>query len=181
MRAKLELIRFVRIVLIGMAMATVLFSLTELRQGRAQSPAGAAASQTSAADPQSFEVASIRPSGQVTRGTPLDVMQVTPGGRWTASTLSVSKLMQTAYDVKPFQISGGPSWLDKERYDIKYAASLRVTTNPTTTPVIRSGLCMITRPLKSNEPCFPQTHLKTGEIPQRIRGEDHANPSGVLP
>ena len=34
MRAKLELIRFVRIVLIGMAMATVLFSLTELRQGR---------------------------------------------------------------------------------------------------------------------------------------------------
>lgn len=118
MPGKMEFNRIVRIVIVGIAVATVLFSLTEPRQGQARPTAGADAPQTSAADPQSFETASIRPSGQATRGTPVDVMQVTPGGRWTASAVSARKLMETAFDVKPFQISGGPAWLVSQRYEI---------------------------------------------------------------
>lgn len=83
--------------------------------GRTESQAGAAQPPATAAAPQSFEVASIKPSAGDGRSVRIGI---SPGGRYNASGVSVKLLIQQAYDVRDFQISGGPSWLSSERYDI---------------------------------------------------------------
>jgi uncharacterized protein (TIGR03435 family) len=69
---------------------------------QAQSPAGS----------PKFEVASIKPDleqgGMAVRPLP---------GRLIADA-SVRLLMQNAYAVPPFQIEGGPAWIDAERYAV---------------------------------------------------------------
>lgn len=62
-----------------------------------------------------FEVASIRPTSPGGRGTPI---QIATGGRFTAAGASVRSLIKKGYGARDFQISGGPDWVDSERYDI---------------------------------------------------------------
>jgi bla regulator protein BlaR1 len=64
---------------------------------------------------QSFEVASVKPSDAQARGVHIGV---SPGGIFTATNITLGILIQRAWDVRDFQISGGPGWLDTERYDI---------------------------------------------------------------
>jgi uncharacterized protein (TIGR03435 family) len=85
----------------------------ELQAGAAVQPAQAAA-QT-----MSFEVASIKPSegdGRMVR------IRNSPGGRYTAEGVTLKMLIQQAYDVKDFQISGGPGWLSTAAFDINAKA-----------------------------------------------------------
>src|ERR1700730_1378411 len=65
--------------------------------------------------PPAFEVASIRPSAPGGRGVSL---QIAPGGRFTATNASLRSLIKMAYVVRDFQISGGPGWLDSDRFNI---------------------------------------------------------------
>jgi uncharacterized protein (TIGR03435 family) len=74
----------------------------------------AAACQTVAAQ-SAFEVASIKPSDAAAHDIQIDL---SPGGLFTAKNVTVKMLIQQAYGVKDFQISGGPGWLGSERYDI---------------------------------------------------------------
>src|SRR5882724_695136 len=62
-----------------------------------------------------FEVASIKPSSPAGGGTHIGV---SPGGVFTATNVTVRTLIQQAYDVRDFQVSGGPGWLDEQLYDI---------------------------------------------------------------
>jgi len=62
-----------------------------------------------------FEVASIKPSGSDDRRVSI-MMQPGGGLRTTGSTLKM--LLTMAYDVREFQISGGPAWINTDRYDI---------------------------------------------------------------
>ena len=64
---------------------------------------------------QSFEVASVKPADPQARGVRIGL---SPGGFFTATNVTLGILVQHAYDVRDFQISGGPGWLDTERYDI---------------------------------------------------------------
>lgn len=73
--------------------------------------AGIAVSQT----PTSFEVASIKPSISDDRRVLVDIQ---PGGRFSAANVTVKRLIERAYDVKDFQISGGPSWIGSDLFDI---------------------------------------------------------------
>ncbi len=61
-----------------------------------------------------FEVASIKPnqtgSGSSTEGT--------TRGRFTGINVSVSNLIQSAFGVRSFQITGGPGWLTSAAFDI---------------------------------------------------------------
>jgi uncharacterized protein (TIGR03435 family) len=61
-----------------------------------------------------FEVASVRPA------PPNNRMQFSfpPGGRFIAKSATLKTLVVLAYDVREFQISGGPSWINSDRYDI---------------------------------------------------------------
>jgi uncharacterized protein (TIGR03435 family) len=89
---------------------------------RAQSTAGQAPATQSAQSADtplpSFEVASIRP---VENNGPFVINSgCGPNpGRCTPSNVTVKMLIQTAYNVKDFQVSGGPGWISSERFDIK--------------------------------------------------------------
>lgn len=69
-----------------------------------------------------FEVASIKPSALPGRGPIRFGPQGGPGGgdpgRVTYTFSTIRDLMVNAYGVKRYQISGGPNWLNSERFDI---------------------------------------------------------------
>jgi uncharacterized protein (TIGR03435 family) len=69
---------------------------------------------------QAFEVASIKPDppGGVSTGN----LQVLPGGRLSAQRVLLRFFIQNAYNVRPFQISGAPDWINSEGYDIEAKA-----------------------------------------------------------
>ncbi len=74
--------------------------------------------QTAAPRPE-FQVASIKLNQSENRG-----MRVSPhlGGRFTARNAPLLQLIELAYRIKDFQISGAPAWLATERYDIEAKA-----------------------------------------------------------
>ncbi len=73
-----------------------------------------------------FEVASITPCKPGTPEPPgehMGLVQFTsPGGHFTARATSVKFLIEWAYGLQPAQLSGGPSWLAADRYDIVASA-----------------------------------------------------------
>src|SRR5579864_955597 len=82
----------------------------------------------SSTKPLTFEVASIKPN---TGDDHRFFIQIQPGGglRTTGSTLKM--LLTLAYDVREFQISGGPGWINSERYDIMAkAGDAAISDNP---------------------------------------------------
>ena len=71
--------------------------------------------------PTTFDVASVRKntSGGAAGGR----FQIFPGGQFRAANATVRQLVQAAYDFtyERFQIIGGPSWIDDDRYDVQAA------------------------------------------------------------
>jgi uncharacterized protein (TIGR03435 family) len=86
------------------AAAALLFAAGTLVQAQQQS-----------APRPAFEVASIKPGDPNSEIFRIGNM---PGGRFTANNATLKMLIQTAYDVRSHQISGGPNWLDSAKYDI---------------------------------------------------------------
>jgi uncharacterized protein (TIGR03435 family) len=72
---------------------------------------------------QVFEVASVK------RSAPDSHTETRryPGGRFTATGVTLKALIQRAYDVQDFQIVGGPKWLTSYRYDVEAKASRDVS------------------------------------------------------
>jgi uncharacterized protein (TIGR03435 family) len=70
--------------------------------------------QTSASPP-AFEVASVKLSTPDERVIGLSTY---PGGRITATNYTLEMLIEEAYNVQRFQISGGPRWIGDDRYSI---------------------------------------------------------------
>ena len=70
---------------------------------------------TSAQSPPRFEVASIRPSNSADRRP---FLNIEPRGRFVARNFSVKRLMEWAYRIKDFQISGAPGWMGSDLFDI---------------------------------------------------------------
>ena len=69
-----------------------------------------------AASPPAFEVASVKLSTPQER---MIALSTYPGGRITATNYTLEMLMEEAYSVQNFQISGGPRWIGDERYSIE--------------------------------------------------------------
>jgi bla regulator protein BlaR1 len=107
---KLDLARKVLLAAFGMAAVAgpVVIGLVNAPPSRAQEKMLTTA-------PKEFEVASIKPSAPGGRGIRV---QIAPGGRLDAGNITVKFLIQQAYNVKDFQISGGPGWINSERYDL---------------------------------------------------------------
>lgn len=85
-------------------------SLGDARRVRAQSQAA-----TNAPVP-SFEVASIKPDHS---GTPNRFFRMADPSRLTITNMPVKDLIEFAYHVQPFQVSGGPGWINSRGYDIE--------------------------------------------------------------
>lgn len=67
-----------------------------------------------AAEPQ-FEVASVKRNAG---GDMAVMLRMQPGGRFTATNMSLPFLIRFAWQLQPSQIVGGPSWVGRERFDI---------------------------------------------------------------
>jgi uncharacterized protein (TIGR03435 family) len=66
-----------------------------------------------------FDVASIKPTtqqGPDIQG--LGSVRILPGGHLLAEKVLLRYFIQNAYEVKPFQVSGGPAWINSAHYDI---------------------------------------------------------------
>jgi bla regulator protein blaR1 len=81
----------------------------------AGSTAAAAGQTQSPVAPPRFEVASIKPSNSPDRRA---VFNARPGGQFSATNVTVKQLIQSAYGIKGLQISGGPSWVGSDLFDI---------------------------------------------------------------
>ena len=78
--------------------------------------ADAALAQTTGGPLPSFEVASIKLS-DTHRGGAIGIFTF-PGGKVTAGFSTFKMLVMYAFDVQPFQVSGGPAWINDDKYDI---------------------------------------------------------------
>ena len=76
----------------------------------------AAAAQTPAppADAR-FEVASVKRNKS---GEPIAGLRRLPGGRFEATNIQLSTLISFAYQLQPYELDGGPSWMNDDRWDI---------------------------------------------------------------
>jgi uncharacterized protein (TIGR03435 family) len=68
-----------------------------------------------------FEVVSVKPSNAVDDRT---ASFVQPGGRYTATNVTLRMLVKTAYGVHDDQVVGGPDWIGRERFDISAKAEV---------------------------------------------------------
>lgn len=81
-------------------------------------PEPPAARQLMAADAKpSFEVATIKPSDPSATGRALNVGRG-GGNAFTTQNLTLSDLIKFAYAIHERQVSGGPSWMGTDRYDV---------------------------------------------------------------
>ncbi len=68
-----------------------------------------------ATGPTAFEVASIRPGNPDSR---LLRALITPGGNLRAENVTLRTLIEDAYQMKPFQLIGGPRWIDDDKFAV---------------------------------------------------------------
>jgi hypothetical protein len=69
-----------------------------------------------------FEAASVKMNGS---GSPQGDSRISPGGRFTATNLSLQVLIRFAYErsprsrgLEPFEVAGGPEWIASDRFDV---------------------------------------------------------------
>jgi uncharacterized protein (TIGR03435 family) len=62
-----------------------------------------------------FEAVSIKPDKS---GESRETLYPAPGGRFTATNVTAKRLIEWAYGMREFQISGEPAWADSERFDV---------------------------------------------------------------
>ena len=80
------------------------------------------------ATPLTFEVASLKPSAPDAPGM---FIRPLPGGGLRIAGASLKNLISLAYGVRGFQISGGPEWVDTQRFDIEARAETSDAAAPT--------------------------------------------------
>ena len=87
-----------------------------------------------------FEVASIKPN---VSGAEATASYVQPGGRYTASNVTLRMLMKTAYQIHDTQIVDGPGWIDVDRFDV----SAKAAEAPSTTAAFIEPARLMLRPM----------------------------------
>ena len=90
-----------------------------------------AASIVATAQTATFEAASVKANRS---GSPQGREQVSPGGRFTSTNLSLEVLIRFAYErsprsrgLEPFEVAGGPSWIRSYRFDVNATAGREVS------------------------------------------------------
>jgi uncharacterized protein (TIGR03435 family) len=105
-----------------------------------------------------FEVASVKPNKSGDRGTRLGMA---PNGRLNVINASLKQLITNAYNLRDFQVTGGPDWLDVDRFDITAAAGHEILPSPGGPP---QELFQMVRNLLADRFKLA-THTETGDAP----------------
>src|SRR5688572_17405475 len=80
-----------------------------------------------------FEVASVKPNAKTFSehflggGEAFSGMRTLPNGTLQASWIDLRGLIRRAYDLRPYQLEGGPGWLDTDKFDIMARAGRDAT------------------------------------------------------
>lgn len=80
-----------------------------------------------------FEVASVKPNQKTFNehflgdGGAFSGVRLLPGGTLHASWVDVRSLIRRAYELKPYQLEGGPAWIDMDKFDIMARAGREAT------------------------------------------------------
>jgi uncharacterized protein (TIGR03435 family) len=105
---------------------------------------------------QSFDAASVKSADPAAVGS---TFQFPAGGRLRISNGALRQIIETAwYEFRDFQIVGGPSWLNSERYDISATSESNGAADGI--PEVRKKLQMLLR-----ERFELQAHTETRELP----------------
>jgi len=83
--------------------------------GGAQEPAPPSSASPAASATATFEVATLKQNKSGERGFGI---RRQPGGRVTVTNTAPRQLVTFAYQLTPFELVGGPSWMDNDRFDI---------------------------------------------------------------
>ncbi len=67
-----------------------------------------------------FEVATVRPNKSGESGASLGPR---PGGRLNGTNQTARNLIRNAFNLQPYQMIGGPDWMDSDRFDIAAKAA----------------------------------------------------------
>jgi uncharacterized protein (TIGR03435 family) len=95
-----------------------------------------AQSTPSSGGPRRFEAASVKPNALTSddfaraaaNGSPLARgVRTSPGGRLTATWVTLKALILRAYELQDFQLEGGPKWLDSDHFDVAAVAGREAT------------------------------------------------------
>ena len=82
-----------------------------------------AAIQPADAQAPGFEVASVKPSNPNPGGPLGGIPSILPAlNRLTAQNVTLRMLVMTAYQKRPFQVVGGPEWINSDKFDINARA-----------------------------------------------------------
>jgi uncharacterized protein (TIGR03435 family) len=85
--------------------------------------------------PLTFEVTSVKPSAPDVPGF---VFQPQPGGNLRITGATLKNLIAVAYNAREFAISGGPGWVNSDRFDIDARAAH--TSGPENSPSNRQQI-----------------------------------------
>ncbi len=99
-----------------LAVAGIAAIATPVIIGILNMPEVRAQTQPSGSKPLTFAVASIKPSNPNGMGTR---WATGPGGGLSITNFNLKFLIAFAYDVRAFQITGGPGWITDEKFDIQ--------------------------------------------------------------
>src|SRR5215475_10803605 len=102
-----------------------------------------------------FEVSSVKRN--TTTEAHIRDFAIQPGGRFISTNATVRLLIQNAYQLRGFQVLGGPNWIDSDGYDIDARPTPEVEiTKAQTWKMLQSLL---------EERFALRTHLETRELP----------------
>jgi bla regulator protein blaR1 len=104
-RGRAGLLRAASVVGLAGLLALTISPLRAVGRMQAQAPAAT----------PTFEVASVKPNNS---GDGRVMVQNQPGGRFTATNVTLRLLIRQAYQLQDFQITGGPGWLNDDHFDI---------------------------------------------------------------
>lgn len=118
-----------------------------------------------------FQVSSVK-SNTTTEARIRD-FAIQPGGRFISTNATVRLLIQNAYQLRRFEVLGGPSWIDSEGYDIdaRPAAGGEIT-RAQTWEMLQSLL---------EERFALRTHLETRELPLYVLEVEKSGPKLPVP
>jgi uncharacterized protein (TIGR03435 family) len=132
-----------------------------------------------------FDVASVKPShSNDTESSSF----VQPGGRYTATNVTLRMLAQSAYGLHDSQLLGGPSWINTERFDISAKAegyttpsAFRDQARLMLRPLLADRFKLVVRPEKRILPVYALVLAKPGgEFGPQFRRSDARNCNGAL-
>jgi bla regulator protein blaR1 len=110
----------------------------------------------------SFEVATVKPAEPGQRG--ISGISMQPGGRLVIKNMPLRNILIFAYNVRDFQVAGGPSWMAGEFWDIEARAEAGIIPTGPRDPSKPNLLAIRLQSLLADRFQL-KTHTETRELP----------------